>query len=168
MYMLFADFDDIILIFYQFLSDIYFLHGIQRAILSRVNAGGKTFFYRFDCESGLNFVKKLTKTEDFVGSAHWDDLTYIWWSDPELKLIDALNIDVELKLVNKMVNLFANFAVNGNTEGSETAWDALTSTELPLKCLNISEKAVEVIDYPETERLKVWDEIFADAKAELF
>jgi carboxylesterase type B len=143
---------------------VYFLHGLQRAILSRVNAnaGGRTFFYRFDCESGLNFVKKLTKTENFVGAAHWDDLTYIWWSDPELKLIDALNIDNELKMVNMIVGLFTNFATNGDTETNQTPWDSVASTELPLKCLNISEKAVEVIDFPETERLKV------DDKSELY
>lgn len=146
------------------------MHGLQRAILSRVNAkaGGRTFFYRFDCESALNFVKKLTKTENFVGAAHWDDLTYIWWSDPELKLIDALKIDDELKMVNTIVGLFTNFAIEGNTKIDQTAWDSIASTELPLKCLNISGRAVKVIDFPETERLKVWDEIFADSNAKLY
>jgi cholinesterase len=119
----------------------------------------------------LNFVKKLTNTQEFKGSAHWDDLTYLWWSNPELKLIDPLNIGNELKLVNTMVNLFVNFAVNGTTLCGETeglGWDALTSVERPLKCMNISEKQLEVIDFPENERLKVWDEVYEDAKADLF
>jgi cholinesterase len=155
---------------FQYMSDVYFLHGLQRAILSRVNAnaGGRTFFYRFDCDTGLNLIKNLINCKNFDGAAHWDDLGYFWWTDPEFNLIGELNIDKELKLVNQMTNLLTSFAIEGTPDAGTIAWDPITSVERPLKCLSISDKPFEVIDFPEAEKLKVWDEIFADANAELF
>jgi carboxylesterase type B len=116
-------------------------------------------------------VKRLTKTENFPGSAHWDDLTYLWWSDPKLNLVNSPKIDNELKLVNKMINIWTNFAINGNTvssESMESDWKPLEPTEESLKCLNIFNESLEVLTFPQAERLKVWDEIFNDAAANLF
>lgn len=158
---------------FQYISDVYFLHGVQRAIFSRVNSksGGKTFFYRFDCDTGLNLIKKWVKMEKFKGAAHWDDFPYLWWPDPAKKYIDSLDVLNELKLVNKMVNIFTSFVIEGTTlceETEEVGWEPIESTEHPLKCLSICERPLEIIELPETERLKIWDEVFVKAKADLF
>jgi hypothetical protein len=79
-----------------------------------------------------------------------------------------MEINEELKLVNQMTNFLTSFAIKGSPDTGSISWDPITSLELPLKCLSISGKALDVIDFPESERLKVWDEIFADANAELF
>lgn len=59
----------------QFGSDILFMHGVYRGVLSRLksNGTGKTYFYRFDLQTDLNFCKKfMNLTED--GAGHGDDL----------------------------------------------------------------------------------------------
>jgi Carboxylesterase family len=98
-------------------------------------------------------------------------LTYLWWSNPKLRLVDSPKIDSEFNFIKTMINIWTNFAVSGNIDCMETGntgWKALSSIDEPLKCLNISNKSVEVIDFPETERLKIWDEVFNDSNAELF
>lgn len=157
---------------FQFISDVYFLHGIQRSLLSRTYSGegGKTFLYRFDCDTTLNIVKKLLSVTEFAGAAHWDDLPYLFKSNADVKFIGSPKIDEEFKLIKTMLNIFTSFAVDGKVETPETEsvdWTALTA-ELPFQCLNISNDDIKVIPLPETDRLKIWDEVFLDAKAELF
>jgi hypothetical protein len=51
------------------------VYGIYRAVLSRMNSNknGKTFYYRFNLETDLNFGKKFFNfIED--GASHGDDL----------------------------------------------------------------------------------------------
>jgi hypothetical protein len=51
------------------------MHGVHRAVLSRMKSKGKgkTFFYRFNLDTYLNFEKKLYNlSED--GAGHGDDL----------------------------------------------------------------------------------------------
>jgi hypothetical protein len=51
------------------------IHGIHRAVLSRLNSNGagKTYFYRFNAQTELNFMKTFAHlSED--GAAHGDDI----------------------------------------------------------------------------------------------
>lgn len=51
------------------------MHAVYRAVLSRMksNGKGKTFFYRFNLQTDLNFGRKFFNlTED--GAGHGDDL----------------------------------------------------------------------------------------------
>lgn len=155
------------------MSDIYFLHDLQRAILSRINskASGKTFFYRFACDTLLNIIKIMLNVTQFPGAAHWDDLPYLFRTDPTLKVIDSPRIDENFKYIKIMVDIFTSFAINGDPQTAETenlGWNFLTSAELPLTCLNISNDLLQVIPFPEAERLKIWDEVFDDAGSPLY
>jgi hypothetical protein len=54
------------------------MHGVYRAVLSRMNSNGKgkTYFYRFDLQSDLNWSKKMYNlSED--GAGHGDDVVSI-------------------------------------------------------------------------------------------
>jgi hypothetical protein len=82
-----------------------FWHGIQRSVQSRINAGGegKTYLYRFDVDTKLNFMKKNLKLEDFPGVGHGEDLVYLWKHDGHLPGEFATIGSNELEMINKMV-----------------------------------------------------------------
>lgn len=50
----------------------------------------------------------------------------------------------------------------------DVTWEPVTSLELPLHCLNISEKGLAMIALPETERLLVWDSVYKDEHVALY
>lgn len=62
----------------QFASDIHFILGTYRAVLSRVHSKGKgkTYFYRFDAETELNVLKKMS-TVRYDGAVHADDVVSV-------------------------------------------------------------------------------------------
>lgn len=63
--------------------------------------------------------------------------------------------------MQQMVSMWTSFAENGNPNCdaiAPTTWKALEDSKLPMKCLNISINDVGFIDYPETERMQLWDE----------
>lgn len=69
------------------------------------------------------------------------------------------------------VSLFTSFAITGDPNNSftgEVNWEPVDSVELPLKCLSISEKKLEMIPLPETERLKVWDSVYNEEGVALY
>lgn len=69
--------------------------------------------------------------------------------------------DPEYKVMQQMVDMWTNFAEKGDPNCDVIApvtWKSLDTSELPMKCLNISITDVSFIDYPETERMKLWDE----------
>lgn len=77
---------------------------------------------------------------------------------------------IEFENVKKTVEIFTNFAINGdpNCDLFEDEWKALESAELPMKAMNIGTDKCEFIELPETERLGVWNKIFEDAGLDLY
>jgi cholinesterase len=151
--------------YYHFHSDFQFWHGIQRSVLSRINAKGKgkTFTYYFDILTEQNFFRKLLKCEDIPGVEHGGCCNYIFSSPLNpLPTIDS----IEFKNVLKIVNIVTSFAIHGMTGVAE--WEENKSLELPLKCLHLHKEGMELIDLPETERLKVWDEVYREAGVDLY
>lgn len=69
------------------------------------------------------------------------------------------------------VAIYTSFAITGNPNNSvieDVTWEPVTSLELPLNCLNISEKGLEMITLPVSERLLVWDSVYKDEGVALF
>ncbi|CAO1331259.1 unnamed protein product [Diamesa serratosioi] len=151
-------------------TDLYFWHGIQRAVLSRISAGGsgKTYLYRFDAQTDYNYCKKWSKSEDFNGASHGDDLSYLFYIIyQELPAEDSKAFE----LIKKMVAIYTSFAITGNPNTSEITnmeWKPETSLSLPLSCLNITADEIKQIPLPEYERLAVWDDIYNQENIELF
>ncbi|CAO1344150.1 unnamed protein product [Diamesa hyperborea] len=151
-------------------TDIYFWHGIQRAVLSRVNAGGsgKTYLYRFDAQTDYNYCKKWSKSEDFNGASHGDDLSYIFYIVyQDLPAEDSKAFE----LIKKMVAIYTSFAITGNPNTLEIEnmkWKPETSLSLPLSCLNITADEIKQIPLPEHERLAVWDDIYNQENIALY
>lgn len=152
--------------FFYFHSDLQFLHGIQRAILSRINANGegKTFTYYFDILTQQNSaLRKIFKCENYPGTEHGGCLSYIF--SGIMNPVPAID-SIEFKNIMKVVGIIANFAIRGSPGVEE--WEANESLELPLKCLHLTKDGMQLIDLPEAERLKVWDEIYQEAGAVLY
>lgn len=154
--------------YFYFAGDYFFWHGIQRAALLRASAAkAKTFLYRFDILTKLNYFKSFSKSEDYPGTEHGADFCYLFkgtfMPPPAIESIEFEN-------VKKTVEIFTNFAINGNPncDWFSDEWKALKSTELPLKAMNIGTDKCEFIDLPETERLSVWNKIFEDAGLDLY
>lgn len=156
--------------YFYYSTDYLFWHGIYRTVLSRVATGGqgKTFLYRFDVVTGLNFLKKLAKVEEYPGAEHAADIFHIFKGTIQ----PAPSIEsVEFENVKKTVGIFTNFAITGNVNSSyigNAEWEPVTSTQLPLKCLNIENEKCEFIELPETERMNLWDSIYEKAGVELY
>lgn len=153
---------------FQYASDLHFMHGIYRAVLSRIHSRGKgkTYFYRFDLKTDLNLMKLFCA--DYEGASHGDDCTYVF--KPDFPGIPTPEIDSkEHNLVKKVVSYLTSFIINGDPNGldNEGNWEIVTS-EQPLKCLNIANNSSEMIELPELNRLKVWDEICDDCKVPLY
>lgn len=69
------------------------------------------------------------------------------------------------------VSIYTSFAITGDPNNafiSDVTWEPVTSVQLPLKCLNISEMKLEMIPLPETERLVVWDSVYNDEGVALY
>jgi cholinesterase len=151
--------------YFYYHSDLQFWHGIQRAVMSRVNANGtgRTFTYYFDILTDINVFRKFLKCEDMPGVEHGACSAYTF----SMMMIPKPPIDsIEFKNVMKVVGIIANFAIYGQTGVDE--WEENKSLELPLKCLHLTKDGMQLIDLPETARLKVWDEIYREAGVDLY
>jgi cholinesterase len=156
---------DNVLPYYSYHSDFQFWHGIQRSVLSRINAKGKgkTFTYYFDILTEQNVFKKVLNMGDLPGCEHGACSTYIFRNNLcALPTIDS----IEFKNIMKTINIVTSFAIHGMPGVAE--WEENKSLELPLKCLHLHKEGMELIDLPETERLKVWDEVYREAGVDLY
>lgn len=156
---------------FDFSGDAHFWHGIYRAVLSRVNSNGKgkTFFYRFNCKTSLNFGEKFFNIK-YEGSGHGDDIPYLFTSDfPGVPTgLFALN-SKEFQLIKKMTSIISSFIIDGKPSSTDEniEWEPVSPSN-PLNCLNISNDASEMMTLPEAERLKVWDEILKEENIQLY
>ncbi|KAG5667650.1 hypothetical protein PVAND_015624 [Polypedilum vanderplanki] len=151
--------------YYYYQGDLQFWHGIQRSVLSRIKTGGKgkTFTYYFDIITEMNTFKKNFKLDHYPGAEHAACSTYVFKNSLGIiPLIDS----IEFKNIIKVVGIISNFAIYGHTGVDE--WEENKSLELPLRCLHLTKDAMQMIDLPETARLKVWDEIYREAGAVLY
>lgn len=155
-------------LFCQFSSDRHFWHGIQNVVKARVNAdaAGKTFLYRFDASTELNMLKKYNKLDSYPGATHGDTTFYIFST---IYLSPPSPDSIEFKLIQDMITMWTNFAITGNPNDTKIReWEAVTSIKPPLNCMNISEKKIELIALPESDRLMIWDTVYKDAKVAMY
>lgn len=156
--------------YFYYSGDHEFWNGINRAVLSRLHFGGsgKTFLYRFDILTKLNFVRKMLDIEGYEGVEHGACMGYLFnISFPGVSPIE-LN-SVEHKKAEKVVDLFTAFAIKHKFDGTEyEEWKPITSSEEPFKSFNLSNDGFKFIELPEYERFKDWIEIYKEANVDLF
>lgn len=145
----------------QFSGDLHYLHGLYQKVLSRIDskAEGKTYFYRFDMQTSLNMVKNMYKVKE-EGACHCDDISYLFYShEADMKAPGIQSKEHEM--IKNMVSAVTSFMITGKPS-SDILWKPLSPSEKTLKCLNFSNDSIEVIPFPEQDRLRAWDEILKD------
>lgn len=72
------------------------------------------------------------------------------------------------------VSLFTSFAATGNPNDNlinadlqNVTWEPLDSLDPPFKCLNITD-SLEIVTFPESERLQIWDEMYKRTNVPLY
>ncbi|CAG9805086.1 unnamed protein product [Chironomus riparius] len=141
-------------------SELMFWNPIYRTIKSRIEyAKGKSYLIRFDAEGGRNFVKQFFKCSQYKGAGHGDELGFIFTS----VMFPTLELDsVDYKIMRNYVSILTSFAITGSPNSDEIK--PLSFVELNdsdnIKCLQITESSLRVIDLPEAEKLKIWGTIY--------
>lgn len=149
---------------------------MHRSLLSRLSyATAPTYIYRFAFDSPTfnHYRKKQTNGEILTGVAHADDLSYIWYGDHSWKLDKC---SPEYKTIERMVNLFIDFASNRDynyqfvyddeCKRYPFIWWPLKSTD-PYLALNIGE-TMQIIEIPEKKDLQIWDSMYVHVKDQLY
>lgn len=111
-------------------------------------------------------MKKFCKKHDFKGVVHGEDGAYIFYAGNNL-FLRAFGIKPpavgshEFELVRKTASMVSSFIISGNA--NHPCWEPITC-ESPLKCLNMANESFDVIELPEEERLKVWNELLSSVE----
>lgn len=157
--------------YFRYIHDLYFWHGIQRAVLLRAGTPtqrrGKTYLYRYDVVTELNVLKKAGSLDEYPGSEHAADIFHLFKAAfTAIPSIDSK----EFENIKKIVAIWTNFAITGNPNhsitGNHEEWKAIESSNLPLVCLNIGTDECTIMELPETERLRMWNSVFQQAGVE--
>lgn len=154
--------------YFLYSGDHEFWNGIYRSILSRLNYGGsgKTFLYRFDVLTKINFIRKLLDVEDYEGVEHGACIGYLF----KMNLISPPEENSsELECVKRVVDIFATFAIKHGFKGTDYAdWKEINLNDENFKAYNLTKDGFEFGEIPEYERFKDWIEIYKDVGADLY
>lgn len=75
---------------------------------------------------------------------------------------------LEFQLIKTMVDLITSFAMSGTPSIQEkSVWNAVVKADNPPKLLNIANNGVSMIDMPEYDNIKVFNEIYREAHFDL-
>uniref|UniRef100_A0A182JF69 Carboxylic ester hydrolase n=1 Tax=Anopheles atroparvus TaxID=41427 RepID=A0A182JF69_ANOAO len=144
------------------MTDKLFWHGLHRTIYSRVSQRkpSKTFVYRFAVDSETyNHYRIYFCDRKVRGTAHADDLSYLFKNGfGPVPGQDTF----EYRTMQTMIELFANFATSGDPNGGAVGelWKPVGEEVGPYKCLNINNDGLQYVDFPEKERMALWDSMY--------
>ncbi|KAM7363085.1 uncharacterized protein ACRADG_000137 [Cochliomyia hominivorax] len=142
-----------------------FWHALHRTIKARTVYASKapTYSYIFDFDSSFfNHYRILSCGKSMRGVSHADDIFYLFYNVVTEKLLPTT---AEYKCVERMINMWYNFALNSNPNCKEIQpvyWQPIdndTDIQKPVKVLNISEE-VEFKDLPMHSKLQLWDSFY--------
>lgn len=154
-------------------NDCILWHPTYRIIMSRLKHGrGKSFAYRFDYVTNNNLMRaKYNIDEKLPEAAHGDDCGYLF----RMKGMEYENFSLPINSpafdgIKLMTSIITNFAKSGNPNVSElkdVKWIPC-SLESPLFGLNINENESKMMEFPEYERFKVFNQIFEEENKILY
>lgn len=160
---------------YKMNKEGYFLHsgdfqfwtGINRAVLQRIHYGGrgKTFLYRFDAVTSMNYLKDFFSCHGYEGCEHAGDIAYLF------KVKDMpvpKEGSIELEVLQKVIEIFTSFATKSFNNWKFDKWEPVTSAEYPLKGFNITADECKFVELPENERLEKWAKMYKKANAKFY
>lgn len=143
-------------------SDSTLWLAIKRSIQYRVkDKKAPTFVYRFDARTENSLFRQyLGGVDTYRGAMHGEDFTHLFKTfmhGPLSKMQAEAFITMQF-----MVSAFTNFAINGDPSiPDHSIWPAVDDDDKVLMGLNINESMSHVLLFPESERLQVFEEIYA-------
>jgi len=150
--------------FLKLMTDKLYLHRICRTLSLRNNCGiGKTYLYRFSVDSPTNnHYKILTCGKNVRGCSHADDISYIFKNIvSKVPHPDSM----EFRTIQTFVGVLTKFATDGNPNDSDitsVVWEPVNAEKTPFKCLNIVEEGASFVEFPETNRMQLWDSLYKE------
>ncbi|KAM3955591.1 LOW QUALITY PROTEIN: alpha-esterase 48 [Aphomia sociella] len=147
--------------YFELLSDKLVNIDIHRYIQYLVNATNKPIYsYKFDYVGELNISKKLLSTLGLKHAGHMDELGYLFKNDLQNE-VEPTPEDVKMR--ERMVSLWTNFAKSGNPTPDENHY--LTVTWLPvtkdnLYYLNLGSE-LSLGTNLNKEKMDFWDDLYS-------
>lgn len=105
----------------------------------------------------------------YPGASHCDELPYLFKTGKETKISPPTLDSKEFDMIQKMTETFTTFASLGDPNNHEIHehWEDIQSKETPFRCMNINQDETKMMQLPESERLKTWNEIFEQENVDL-
>nr|UUB32777.1 carboxylesterase COEC4 [Dendroctonus rhizophagus] len=143
-----------------FLTDIY-----KSAVIHSKTSKFPVFFYRFDLDTDLNFIKKISQVKT-KGAGHADDLPYFFKT---IVTQQPKAASLEYKLIQKMTKLWTNFAKVGNPTPSindlEIMWKPTKKDELNF--ISMENGEFRLLVDPEKEFIDFWKNLYRKHQVQL-
>ncbi|XP_041980324.1 esterase B1-like isoform X1 [Aricia agestis] len=153
--------------FIKYATDMTFIHFVHKFIdlMSRTQKG-KYYLYNISVFSERNVFGNHKETIGMTGTAHLDDLLYLF--NPKLLNLPINKEGKSYKMIRQTCALFANFAKYGNpTPDSSLGVTWLPYDENSKKQLDIGEELV-LNDHVNLDTVKFWDHIYEIAGVSCF
>ncbi|CAH0761910.1 unnamed protein product [Diatraea saccharalis] len=147
--------------YFELLSDTMINIHTHRHVKYLVQVSNKPiYYYKFDYVGELNWSKKLLSSLGLHHAGHMDELGYLFKNEI---MKDVEPTPQDLKMRERMVRMWTNFAKSGNPTPEENYY--LTVTWLPvtrdnLYYLNLGSE-LSLGSNPDKEKMDFWDEVYS-------
>ncbi|KAL0809376.1 hypothetical protein ABMA28_011574 [Loxostege sticticalis] len=147
--------------YFELLSDKLMNIDTHRYVKYLVQVSKKPiYYYKFDYVGELNLTKKLLDSLGLNHAGHMDELGYLF-SNELLKDVEPTTLDVKMR--ERMVRLWTNFAKSGNPTPEENHY--ITVTWLPVTndnfyYLNLGNE-LSLGSNPDKEKMEFWDDLYS-------
>ncbi|KAF9412841.1 hypothetical protein HW555_008745 [Spodoptera exigua] len=147
--------------YFELLSDNTINVDTHRHVQYLINVSKKPiYYYKFDYVGELNISKKILNTFGLTRAMHMDELGYLFRNDLQ-KDVEPTTLDIKMR--ERMLRLWTNFAKGGNPTPDENHY--LTVTWLPvtkdnLYYLNLGQE-LSLGTNPDKEKMDFWDSLYS-------
>ncbi|KAJ8707770.1 hypothetical protein PYW07_011447 [Mythimna separata] len=147
--------------YFELLSDRLINIDTHRYVQYLVNVSKKPiYYYKFDYVGELNISKKILNSFGLKNAMHMDELGYLFKNDLQ-KDVEPTTLDIKMR--ERMLRLWTNFAKGGNPTPDENHY--LTVTWLPVTkdnmyYLNIGQE-LSLETNPDKEKMEFWDNLYS-------
>ncbi|XP_049883738.1 juvenile hormone esterase-like isoform X2 [Pectinophora gossypiella] len=147
--------------YFELLSDKLVNINTHRYVQYLIQVSNKPiYYYKFDYVGELNLTKKLLRTLGLNHAGHMDELGYLFKNDL-LKDVEPTPQDVKMR--ERMLRLWTNFAKSGNPTPEEShyltvTWQPVTKDNLYY--LNLSNE-LSLGTNPDKEKMAFWDSLYS-------
>lgn len=144
-------------------TDFYFTvtQMICRSLNIKYQKNLKQFFYHFDYDGDLSFLKRALKLEKYKGAAHFDELSYLFRH--QVIDVNVSENSSEYKMRETMCKLWSNFAkYNNPTPASDKSLNFKWDSDKKKETMNylLLQENPKMIDNIKFKRIKFWKDVY--------